>query len=100
MFFNINTIMNRVYKKPSKIKISRETKEDILDLLDTTLHEIANDNYTEPKSFISTSHHEKVLDLNDLYREIQGADYFIEQLQKIKIERIKEADSLLKRINN
>jgi len=98
MFFNINTIMNRVYKQPSKIKISRETKTDILDLLDTTLHEIANDNYTEPKSFISTSHHEKVLDLNDLYREIQGADYIIKQLQKIKIERIKETDSLLKQI--
>jgi hypothetical protein len=88
--------MNKKYKKPSKIKISRETKVDILDLLDTTLHEIANDNYTEPKSFISTSHHEKVLDLNDLYREIQGADYLIEQLQKIKIERTKEVDRLLK----
>ena len=92
--------MNTAYKQPSKIKISRETKEDILDLLDTTLHDIANDNYTEPKSFISTSHHEKVLDLNDLYREIQGADYLIEQLQKIKIERTKEADKLLKKINN
>jgi hypothetical protein len=92
--------MNRVYKQPSKIKISKETKVGILDLLDTTLHEIANDNYTEPKSFIGTSHHEKVLDLNDLYREIQGADYIIEQLQKIKIERTKEVDRLLKKINN
>ena len=100
MFFNINTIMNRTYKQPSKIKISRESKVDILDLLDTTLHEIANDNYTEPKSFISTSHHEKILDLNDLYREIQGADYLIEVLQKIKVERTKEASKLLKRINN
>ena len=100
MFFNIKTIMNRTYKQPSKIKISRESKEDILDLLDTTLHEIANDNYTEPKYFISTSHHEKVLDLNDLYREIQGADYLIEQLQKIKIERTKEVDRLLKQVNN
>jgi hypothetical protein len=88
--------MNKAYKQPSKIKISRETKVDILDLLDTTLHEIANDNYTEPKSFISTSHHEKVLDLNDLYREIQGADYLIEVLEKIKVERTKEVDRLLK----
>jgi len=92
--------MNKTYKQPIKIKISRESKVDILDLLDTTLHEIANDNYTEPKSFISTSHHEKVLDLNDLYREIQGADYLIEQLQKIKIERTKETNKLLKKINN
>jgi hypothetical protein len=92
--------MNIAYKKPSKIKISFEMEEDILDLLDTTLHDIANDNYTEPKSFISTSHHEKVLDLNDLYREILGADYLIEQLQNIKIERTKEASKLLKKINN
>jgi len=92
--------MNKAYKQPSKIKISRDAKVDILYLLDTTLHDIANDNYTEPKSFISTSHHEKVLDLNDLYREIQGADYLIEQLQKIKIERTKETNKLLKKINN
>jgi len=92
--------MTTTYKQPGKIKISRENKVNILDLLDTTLHEISNDNYTEPKSFISTSHHEKVLDLNDLYREIQGADYLIEQLQKIKIERTKEVDRLLKQVNN
>lgn len=92
--------MNKTYKQPGKIKISRESKEDILDLLDTTLHEIANDNYTEPKFFINSDHHEKVLDLNDLYREIQGADYIIEVLQKIKVERTKEADKLLKKINN
>jgi hypothetical protein len=92
--------MNRAYKQPSKIKISRDTKVDILDLLDTTLHEIANDNYTEPKFFINSDHHEKVLDLNDLYREIQGADYLIEHLQKIKIERSKEVDRLLKQVNN
>jgi hypothetical protein len=92
--------MNRAYKQPSKIKISRDTKVDILDLLDTTLYEIANDNYTEPKFFINSDHHEKVLALNDLYREIQGADYLIEQLQKIKIERTKEASKLLKKINN
>ena len=91
--------MNTAYKQPSKIKISRESKVDILDLLDTTLHEIANDNDTAPRSFLNTSHHEKVLDLNDLYREIQGADYLIEQLQKIKIERTKEANKLLKQIN-
>jgi hypothetical protein len=92
--------MNKTYKQPSKIKISREAKEKILYLLYVSLQDVANDNYTEPKSFISTSHHEKVLDLNDLYREIQGADYLIEQLQKIKIERTKEADKLLKKINN
>jgi hypothetical protein len=91
--------MSYKYKQPTKIKISRETKEKILNLLYVSLQDVANDNYTEPKSFISTSHHEKVLDLNDLYREIQGADYLIEQLQKIKIERAKEADKLLKRIN-
>ncbi len=92
--------MNKTYKQPSKIKISRETKEKILHLLYVSLQDVANDNYTEPKSFISTSHHEKVLDLNDLYREILGADYLIKQLQKIKIERTKEIDRLLKQINN
>ena len=92
--------MNTAYKQPSKIKISREAKVGILDLLDTTLLEIANNNYAEPKFFIKPDHHEKVLDLNDLYREIQGADYLIEQLQKIKIERTKEVDRLLKQVNN
>jgi hypothetical protein len=92
--------MNTAYKQPGKIKISKETKVGILDLLDTTLHEIANNNYTEPKFFINSDHHEKVLDLNDLYREIQGADYIIEVLQKIKVERTKEASKLLKKINN
>jgi hypothetical protein len=88
--------MNTTYKQPGKIKVSRETKVDILDILDTILNDIANDNYTEPRSFTNTAHHEKVLDLNDLYREMQGADYLIEQLQKIKIQRAKEADRLLK----
>ena len=92
--------MNTAYKQPGKIKISREAKVGILDLLDTTLNEIANNNYAEPKFFINSDHHEKVLDLNDLYREIQGADYLIEQLQKIKIERTKEVDKLLKQVNN
>jgi hypothetical protein len=91
--------MSYKYKQPSKIKVSRETKENILDLLDTTLHDFANDNYTEPKSFINSDHHEKVLDLNDLYRELQGVDYLIEQLQKIKVERTKEASKLLKQVD-
>lgn len=91
--------MNTVYKQPSKIKISRESKVDILDLLDTTLHEIANDNYTEPKLHYTDPCYEDIEDLNDIHREIQGADYLIEQLQKIKIDRTKEANKLLKRIN-
>jgi hypothetical protein len=91
--------MSYKYKQPGKIKVSRETKENVLDLLDTTLHDFANDNYTEPKIFINSDHHEKVLDLNDLYREIQGVDYLIEQLQKIKTERTKEASKLLKQVN-
>jgi hypothetical protein len=91
--------MTTTYKQPGKIKISFEMKEDLLDLLDTTLHDIANDNYTEPKLSTEDSHYENILDLNDLYREIQGADYLIELLQKIKVERAKQADKLLKRIN-
>jgi len=91
--------MKTAYKQPSKIRISRERKVDIMDLLDVTLNEIANDNYTEPKSFISTSHHEKVLDLNDLYREIQGVNYIIEQLQKLKAERTKEVNKLKVKIS-
>ena len=74
-------------------------KEDLLDLLDTTLHDIANDNYTEPKLSADDKRDENILDLNDLYREIQGADYLIELLQKIKVERAKQADKLLKKIN-
>jgi hypothetical protein len=91
--------MKTAYKQPSKIRISKERKVDIIDLLDGSLHEIANDNYTEPKSFISTSHHENVLDLNDLYREIQGANYIIEQLQKLKAERTKEVNKLKVKIS-
>jgi hypothetical protein len=91
--------MSYKYKQPGKIKILKETKEKILYWLYVSLQDVANDNYTEPKSFISTSHHEKVLDLNDLYREIQGADYLIKQLQKIKIERTKEVSKLLKQVN-
>ena len=100
MFFNINTIMNRAYKQPSKIKISRESKVDILDILDEMLVEISSHNYTDIKVSDVHPHLENMLDLNDLYREIQGADYLIEVLQKIKIERTKEASKLLKKINN
>jgi hypothetical protein len=91
--------MSYKYKQPGKIKITKETKADILDVLDEALYGIADRNYTEPKSFINSDHHEKVLDLNDLYREIQGVDYLIEQLQKIKVERTKEASKLLKQVN-
>jgi hypothetical protein len=87
------------YKLPRKIRVSRESQVDILDLLETILNDIANDNYTEPRSFISTSHHEKVLDLNDLYREIQGIDYVTQLLQKLKEERTREANKLLKKVS-
>jgi hypothetical protein len=92
--------MNRAYKQPSKIKISRESKVDILDILDEMLVEISSHNYTDIKVSDVHPHLENMLDLNDLYREIQGADYLIEVLQKIKIERTKEASKLLKKINN
>jgi len=92
--------MNTAYKQPGKIKISKEAKVDILDILDEMLVEISSHNYTDIKVSDVHPHLENMLDLNDLYREIQGADYLIEQLQKIKIERIKETDSLLKQINN
>ncbi len=92
--------MNKKYKQPSKIRISKERKVDILDILDEILVEISNDNYTNLKVSVFHPHNENVLDLNDLYREILGADYLIEQLQKIKLERTKEVNKLLKRINN
>ena len=91
--------MTTTYKQPGKIKITRETKADILDVFDEALYGIADRNYTEPKSFINSDHHEKVLDLNDLYREIQGVDYLIELLQKIKAERTKDINKLLKQVN-
>ena len=91
--------MSYKYTQPGKIKVSKETKADILDVLDEALYGIADRNYTEPKSFINSDHHEKVLDLNDLYREIQGADYLIELLQKIKAERTKDINKLLKQVN-
>ena len=91
--------MNKKYKQPSKIRISKDRKVDILDILDEILVVISNDNYTNLKVSVSHPHNENMLDLNDLYREILGVDYLIEQLQKIKIERTKEANKLLKRIN-
>jgi hypothetical protein len=91
--------MTTTYKQPGKIKISHETKVDLIDLIEVTLTDIAVENYTEPK--LSTDHprYYNILDLNDLHREIQGADYLIELLQKIKVERAKDIDKLLKRIN-
>jgi hypothetical protein len=90
--------MNTTYKKPSKIRVSRERKVDILDLLETTLSDITNENYTNPKVSVDHPHYENILDLNDLYREIQGADYVIELLKKLKAERAKDADKLLKKV--
>jgi len=90
--------MNTTYKQPGKIRISRERKVDILDLLDTTLGDVSNDNYTNLKVGAYHLHADSMLDLNDLYREIQGADYMIEVLQKLKAERAKEVDKLLKKI--
>ena len=90
--------MTTTYKQPGKIKITKKTKADILDVLDGTLYGIADRNYTEPKLPETDPCYENILDLNDLHREIQGADYLIEQLQKIKVLRAKEADKLLKRI--
>ena len=91
--------MTTTYKQPGKIKISHETRVDFIDLIDVTLTDIASQNYTEPKLSEDDKRDENILDLNDLYREIQGADYLIELLQKIKVERAKQADKLLKRIN-
>jgi len=91
--------MTTTYKQPGKIKISRETKISIIDIFDDIICDFASDNYTEPKLSDDHPHYEKVLDLNDLYREIQGADYLIEQLQKLKTERAKQADKLLKKIS-
>ena len=90
--------MKTTYKRPGKIRISKERKVDILDLLDTTLTDISSDNYTNLKVGAYHPHAENMLDLNDLYREIQGADYMIEVLQKLKAERAKDADRLLKKV--
>ena len=91
--------MKTTYKRPSKIRISKERKVDILDLLDTTLTDISSDNYTNLKVGAYHPHADNMLDLNDLYREIQGADYIIEVLYKLKGERFKQADKLLKKIS-
>ena len=89
--------MSPTYKQPGKIKISRKTKENILDLLDTALNDLA----FQRGDYRWSDHPQKwaIWDLNDLYREIQGADYLIKQLQKLKVDRAKEADKLLKRFN-
>jgi hypothetical protein len=91
--------MKTTYKQPSKIRISRDRKVDILDILDEVLVEISSDNYTNLKVGAYHPHADSMLDLNDLHREIQGADYMIEMLQKLKAERAKEIDKLLKKIS-
>ena len=96
---NIDPVMKTAYKQPSKIRISKERKEDIIDILYELLVEISNDNHTDIKVSDVHPHLENMLDLNDLYREIQGADYMIEVLQKLKAERVKETDKLLKKIS-
>jgi len=96
---NIDPVMKTTYKKPSKIRISKDRKVDILDILDEVLVEISSDNYTNLKVGAYHPHADNMLDLNDLYREIQGADYMIEMLYKLKGERFKQADKLLKKIS-
>ena len=91
--------MKTTYKQPGKIRISKDRKVDILDILDEVLVEISSDNYTNLKVGAYHPHAEDMLDLNDLYREIRGADYMIEVLQKLKFERAKQADKLLKKIS-
>ena len=91
--------MKTTYKQPGKIRISKDRKVDLLDILDEVLVEISSDNYTNLKVGAYHPHAENMLDLNDLYREIQGADYMIEVLQKLKAERAKEIDKLLKKIS-
>ena len=91
--------MNIKYKRPGKIRISKDRKVDILDILDEVLVEISSDNYTNLKVGAYHPHADNMLDLNDLYREIQGADYMIEVLYKLKGERFKQADKLLKKIS-
>ena len=91
--------MKTTYKKPSKIRISKDRKVDIIDILDEVLMEISSDNYTNLKVGAYHPHADNMLDLNDLYREIQGADYMIEVLYKLKGERFKQADKLLKKIS-
>ena len=91
--------MKTAYKKPSKIRISKERKEDVVDILYELLVEISSDNYTNLKVGAYHPHADNMLDLNDLYREIQGADYAIAVLQKLKAERVKVADKLLKKIS-
>ena len=87
------------YKKPRKIKISNEQKVDFLDMLDVALSDIARTNYNSPKICDDHPQYENVLDLNDIRREIQGVDYLIKLLQKLKVERSKEADKLLKKLS-
>jgi hypothetical protein len=87
------------YKKPRKIKISNEQKVDFLDMLDVALSDIARTNYNSPKICDDHPQYENVLDLNDIHREIQGVDYLIKLLQKLKVERSKEADKLLKKLS-
>jgi hypothetical protein len=96
---NIDPVMKTTYKQPGKIRISKDRKVDILDILDEVLVEISSDNYTNLKVGAYHPHADNMLDLNDLYREIQGADYMIEVLQKLKGERFKQADKLLKKIS-
>jgi hypothetical protein len=91
--------MKTAYKKPSKIRISKERKEDVVDILYELLVEISSDNYTNLKVGAYHPHADNMLDLNDLYREIQGADYMIEVLQKLKAERVKETAKLMKKIS-
>ena len=91
--------MKTTYKQPGKIRISKDRKVDILDILDEVLVEISSDNYTNLKVGAYHPHADNMLDLNDLYREIQGADYMIEALYKLKGERFKQADKLLKKIS-
>lgn len=91
--------MNTTYKTPSKIRISKEQKVDFLDMLDVALSDIARTNYSNLKISDDHPHYENLLGLNNMHREIQGADYLIEVLQKLKAERAKEVDKLLKKIS-
>jgi hypothetical protein len=86
------------YKPPGKIKISKERKVDIIDILDDIIGDIANDAFFNPKLSVNDSNYENIANLNDIHRELQGIDFIAVELQKLKIERTKEANNLLKKI--
>jgi hypothetical protein len=92
--------MKKFKYKPGKIRVSKETKINMIDEIEHRLTMFANENYIEPQlnHLDEDPRYDHIRDAYDLEHEIQGTDYMINLLVHLKQEREKELEHHLKEI--